>query len=139
MGFLLAGPPPTTPGAASPLAGRPARSGPRVHDQSSRSDLGPLEPVLLSFFAAKARARALGLEQRALEMSPAVARLAQRDAGLVPDEPSRRFHRRQRPFEPGRADLEMEAPGHRLIHVERIRQPPAESGAVPYGNAARFV
>src|SRR3989442_8249423 len=96
MGFLPAGSTCSAPrGSALRAVAGLAHGGPRIHDQASRSHLGPLEPVLLSNLVTKARAARVGLEQRTLEMAPAVTRLVQRHARLIARDAAHRPQRRQ--------------------------------------------
>src|SRR6267143_961054 len=121
MGFLPAGSPCSAPrGSALRAVAGLSHGGPRIHDQASRSHLGPLEPVLLSQLVTKARTARVGLEQRTLEMAPAVTRLVQRHAGLMAREAAHRLERRQRSRQTRRAHLQQVAPGYGLIHVETI-------------------
>src|SRR5262249_47554778 len=98
--------------------------------------LRPLEPVLLSFVVTYARPAVGRSDQGALEVAPSFVRFDRRERRALTSEPLDRRERADRSLEPRRTHLEVVGPGHRLIHIETIREPAAEPRAVRHADAA---
>src|SRR6185503_7881722 len=92
--------------------------------------LNPVEPVLLPVVGPETGALAFRAENLSFVMPPAFHRLIGGESRPLPDESGHALERSQRPIDPRRADFERIATLNRLIHIETVREPAAEGGAV---------
>ena len=78
-------------------------------------------------------------QQHPLVVPAPFARLSRGQGHALSRKPLHRLQRPERPLDARRADLELVAPRDGLVHVQAIREPPAEPGAVSHRDTPRLV